>query len=460
MTMRPRLLLGCAFIAGLLANVLRAEDGPRAGIDWPQFRGIQASGVADGHPAAVKWNGETGSNVKWKTAIPGLGHSSPIIWRDQLCVTTAVSGAEDVLGKGIYIPLESVEDGKAQRWEVHCLDKRTGSRKWVAVAHQGVPAVKRHGKSTHANSTLATDGTHLIALFGSEGLYAYNMNGKLLWKRDLGVLDSGYFQTPSAQWAFGSSPVIHDGKVLVQADVQRGSFLAAFDAKSGRELWRTMRDDLPTWSTPTIAVSGNRAQVIVNGHRNVGGYDLETGKAVWWTRGAGDIPVPTPVVHQGVAYITNSHGKGSLIAIRTDAVGEIPVTQNTSTEDSRLLWRHHSGGSYIQTPLVYGDYLYVPGWYGGLVVYELKTGQRVYRQRLGTGLQVFFASPVAAAGRIYVADEDGIVYVFKAGPQFEVLAENSLGEMSLATPAISEGVLFFRTRSQVMAIAEAGNQIQ
>ena len=459
--MSARLFVTCAIGASFLSIALGGADAARPGIDWPQFRGIQGSGVADGHPAAVRWNGETGTNVKWKTAVPGLGHSSPIVWRDHLCVTTAISGADDVVGKGIYIPLESVEDGKAQRWEVHCLDKRTGARKWVAVAHEGVPAVKRHAKSTHANSTLATDGTRLIALFGSEGLHAYDMNGRLLWKRDLGVLDSGYFEAPSAQWAFGSSPVIHDEKVIVQADVQRGSFLAAFDVKTGGELWRTTRDDVPTWSTPAIAISGNRAQVIVNGYRHVGGYDLETGKALWWTRGGGDIPVPTPVVNQGVAFVTNSHGRGApIIAVRTDAVGEVPVSRDDSAIESPLLWRHGSGGSYIQTPLIYGEYLYVSGWYGVLGVYELKTGQRVYRQRLGTGLRVFSSSPVAAAGLIYVADEDGIVYVLKAGREFELLAENPLGEMSLATPAISEGVLFFRTRGHVMAIAEAGKQVQ
>ena len=180
--------------------------------------------------------------------------------------------------------------------------------KWQQTAHKGVPKIKRHTKATHANSTLATDGERLIAFFGSEGLYAYDMKGKLLWKKDLGVLDAGFFMVPEAQWETGSSPVIHDSVVVVQVDVQKDSFLGAFDARTGKDLWRTARGDVPTWGTPTIHTVNGQTQIIVNGMRHVGAYDFKTGKEIWKIIGGGDIPVPTPVVHDGLIYITNAHG--------------------------------------------------------------------------------------------------------------------------------------------------------
>jgi len=449
--MRRPISLASLLIALALTGPIRAADDPRPGVDWPQFRGIRARGVAEGFPAPVRWNVETGENVKWKTAIPGLGHSSPIVWRDLVCVTTAISGKDDPVGAGIYVGIGSVADATAQRWEVHCLDKRTGATRWNALAHRGVPKVKRHSKSTHANPTLATDGRHLIALFGSEGLYGFDLEGRPLWKKDLGVLDAGYFVDPSAQWGFGGSPVIFGQLVIVQADVQRGSFLAAFDIRTGRERWRASREDVPTWSTPTVDASGGRIQVIVNGHRHMGGYDLKSGKELWRMRGGGDIPVPTPVVSRGLVYLTSAHGKGSPIyAVRTDAAGDVSLAGGAGS-NQYVVWSE-DGGSYIQTPLADGDYLYVARWNGVLNVYEAQTGRRVYQQRLGGGRSIFSASPVSAAGKIYVTSEDGSVFVVKAGAEFELLAENPMGEICLATPAISEGMLFFRTRGHVVAI--------
>ena len=168
-----------------------------------------------------------------------------------------------------------------------------------------MPKIKRHMKSTHANSTLATDGERIIAFFGSEGLHAFDMKGKQLWKKDLGVLDAGYYLAPEAQWETGSSPILHDGVVVVQADVQKGSFIAAFDARDGKELWRTTRDDVPTWSTPTVHEVNGRTQLLVNGMRHVGAYDFKTGEVIWKLSGGGDIPVPTPVVSDGLVFVTN-----------------------------------------------------------------------------------------------------------------------------------------------------------
>ena len=191
-----------------------------------------------------------------------------------------------------------------------------------------MPKIKRHTKSTHANSTLATDGERIVAFFGSEGLYAYDIKGTLLWKKDLGVLDAGFYMVPEAQWETGSSPILHDGMVVVQADVQKGSFLAAFDAKDGKELWRTPRTDVPTWGTPTIhAVNGQAADHRERHAKHVGAYDFKTGKEIWKLTGGGDIPVPTPVVSDGLIYITNAHGRigAPVYAIRETATGDITL---------------------------------------------------------------------------------------------------------------------------------------
>jgi len=268
-----------ACVLGLAAPVVRGDNAGRAGVDWPQFRGIGATGVSEGRPTPAVWNVAAGTNVLWKTAVPGLGLSSPVVWGDMLCVTSAISGKTDAkLRPGLYGDIDSVPDDTSHEWHVYCLDKKTGKIAWQQTANTGIPKIKRHMKSTHANSTLATDGQHLVAFFGSEGLYVYDLKGKLLWKKDLGVLDAGFYMVPEAQWETGSSPVIHDGLVVVQADVQKGSFLAAFDVRDGKELWRSARSDVPTWGTPTIHQVNGQTQVIVNGMRHAGAYDLRPAK--------------------------------------------------------------------------------------------------------------------------------------------------------------------------------------
>ena len=199
-----------------------------------------------------------------------------------------------------------------------------------------MPKIKRHTKSTHASSTLATDGSYIVAMLGSEGLFAFDMKGTQLWKKDLGVLDSGWFMDKTAQWAFGSSPIIHEGTIILQADVQQGAFLGAFDLKTGNEKWRTPRADVPTWGTPTIVQVNGRPQIIVNGWKHIGAYDFATGKEIWKLAGGGDIPVPTPIVGDGLIYITNAHGPmAPIYAIRTTATGDI------SLKDRRDLERAH-----------------------------------------------------------------------------------------------------------------------
>jgi outer membrane protein assembly factor BamB len=426
-----------------------AGGAPRAGVDWPAFRGIDATGVvAEGRPTPTTFSPSTAA---WRTKIPGLGNSSPIVWGDLLCVTTAISEKDNSFKPGLYGNIEPVNDSSPHEWKLICLDKRTGAARWEQTVHKGVPAVKRHTKSTQANATLATDGTHLAAFFGSEGLHVYDLSGKRLWSKSFGVLDSGFFETPEAQWGFASSPIIHNGVLLIQADVQTNSFLAAFDVASGKELWRVARSDVPTWGTPAVVDAGGRTQVVVNGWKHTGGYDFESGRELWKLTGGGDIPTPTPVSGHGLVFITSAHGNDSPVhAIRATATGDITLKDN-ATSNAGVAWSVPRAGSYMATPLLYGDYLYVVRWNGILGAYDARTGTRAYQQRLGQGATAFTASPVASGGHIYFATEDGEVYVVKAGPTFELVATNKLDAAMLATPAISEGRLFIRTQDEILA---------
>jgi outer membrane protein assembly factor BamB len=443
-------LSACVTIAGL--NVAAAQ-APRPGVDWPSFRGINGAGVADGFDTPETWDLPGGEGLLWKITVAGLGHSSPVVWGDRVCLTTAISGKVDAgLRIGLYGDIASVEDDTVHRWQLVCADKTTGRVLFDRTIHEAVPTIKRHTKSTHANTTLATDGTHLVAMLGSEGLHVFDMNGDLLWTKDLGVLDSGFYRAPEAQWEFASSPIIHDGKVVIQADVQENSFVAAFDVETGRELWRTARSDVPTWSTPSVHQVNGRTQIVINGWHHTGGYDLETGREVWKLDGGGDIPVPRPVVGDGLIYITNAHGPMQPVyAIRETATGDISLAEGQSTND-HVAWSVGRGGAYLITPVLYQGVLYVCRNNGVFVAFDAVTGDELYEQRLGDGTTGFTASLVAADGKVYFTSEDGDVFVVKAGREFELLATNPVGEVTLATPAISEGVLYFRTANSLIAI--------
>ena len=450
---RSVLAASAAFL--VVTSLSGAAIAPRAGIDWPQFRGISATGIAEGFSLPATWNAADGTNVVWKTPIPGLGLSSPVVWGNDIFISTSISGkADSNLKVGYYGAIQSVEDDTPHEWRVYALDKTTGAIKWQHSAFKGVPKIKRHTKSTHANSTLATDGERIVAFFGSEGLYAYDLKGTLLWKKDLGVLDAGYYMVPGAQWETGSSPVLHDGKVVIQADVQKGSFLALFDAKDGREIWRVARADVPTWSTPTIHRVNGKTQILVNGMRHVGAYDFETGKEVWKLSGGGDIPVPTPVVHEGLVYITNAHGRDSPVyAIKETAAGDISLKEGTTSNDA-VVWAAERSGGYMCTPLVYRGLVYIVRYNGVLNVFDAKSGDKKYEARLAGATSAFTASPIANDGKVYIASEDGQVFVLAAGPKYDVIAMNEMATPVLATPAISEGRLILRTQDQIMSIGK------
>jgi outer membrane protein assembly factor BamB len=446
-------LTGAFLVAA--AALAATPAAPRPGVDWPQFRGIAAAGSAEGFSLPTTWNAADNTNIAWKTAIPGLGLSSPVVWGNDVFISTSISGKADAnLKVGLYGDIASVQDDTPHEWRVYALDKKTGKIKWQQTATRGVPAIKRHTKSSHANSTLATDGERIVAFFGSEGLYAFDMTGKALWKKDLGVLDAGFYMVPGAQWETGSSPVLHDGMVIVQADVQKGSFLAMFDAKDGREVWRVPRGDVPTWSTPTIHRVNGQTQILVNGMRHVGAYDFKTGKEIWKLSGGGDIPVPTPVVSDGLVYITNAHGAQSPVyAIKETATGDISL-KDPAVSNEGVVWTAPRSGGYMCTPLVYRGLVYIVRYNGVLNVFDAKTGEKKYEARLAGATSAFTASPVANDGKVYIASEDGQVFVLAAGPTYQVVALNEMAMPVLATPAMSEGRLLLRTQGELMAIGK------
>ena len=427
---------------------------PLPAADWAQFRGPAASGVDTRVVLPTAWDPTTGENIRWQTAIPGLAHSSPIVAGDRVYVATAASERPAELKVGLYGDIASVNERDPQQWRLLALDKATGRIIWNTLALEAIPKVKRHTKASHCNSTPATDGRHIVAIFGSEGLFCFDADGKLQWRRNLGPMDSGYFQSPTAQWGFASSPIIHEGKVVVQCDVQKDSFLAVFDLADGRELWRTARTDVPTWSTPAIVASAGRTQIVVNGWHQTAGYDFANGKNLWTLDGGGDIPVPTPIFAHGLIYLTSAHGNfRPLRAIRPDATGNITPGDPGQTNAS-IVWAHGRKGNYMQTPIVVGDLLFACNDLGVVTCLDARTGEVKFSERLSTQGQGFTASPVSDGRHLYFASEPGTVFVVPVAPTYAVKATNPLPDTCMASPAVSDGTLFFRTRGHVIAIAQ------
>ncbi len=422
--------------------------GEATSSDWPSFRGPDASGIAEGHELPVEWDVESGENIRWKTAIPGLAHSSPVIHGSRLFVCTAVrEGAPAELKVGLYGDPSPVGSEGPHEFAVLCLDKGTGDMLWKQVPWKGTPKFSRHPKSSYAASTPATDGKHLVVNFGTEGLYGFDVDGKQLWKVELGDLDAGPYNMRDVQWGYASSPVIHGDRVLVQCDALAQGFVAAFDVESGRELWRTKRDEVSTWCTPTVDVRPGRSQVICNGYKHIGGYALESGKELWKLAGGGDAPVPAPVVAHDLVFITNAHGRlAPIYAILADAEGEL------DPEHEQMAWYSPNRGNYMQTPLVYGEELYCCSDSGILACYDVGSGESHYRERLGSGDAGFTASMIAGDGKLYATSEEGSVHVIAAGTTYEHLATNEMGETCMASPAASAGVLYWRTRGHVVAV--------
>jgi outer membrane protein assembly factor BamB len=436
----------------VLSVLSKAQVNPER--QWPQFRGYLSSGVLDNANLPESFDIVKMKNIRWKTEIPGLGLSSPVIWGDRLFLTTAISKSDkEGLKTGIYGDGMPVADSSVHDWKVICIDKNTGKTIWEKTAYTGVPKIRRHPKSTHANTSVATDGKYAVAFFGSEGLYCYDYDGNLIWKKSFGVLKSVAYNYTAAEWEFASSPVIYNGVLIIQCDVLENSFLAAYDLKSGKELWKTKRDELPGWSTPNIYTISGRTIVAVNGYKHRGGYDFKTGEEIWKMSGGGDVPIPTPVIGKDLMYFNSAHGPSSpILAIKTNATGDITL-KPTGVLNEYVKWSIPRGGSYIHTLLLYRNHLYNMNWNGSVQCYDPETGNVLFTGKLGN-TQSFIASPVASDGKIYIVDEQGTVYILKDGSTFSEIAEIPMNDICLTAPSITDGMIFFRTQKFLIAVGK------
>lgn len=425
---------------------------------WPQFRGPRASGIGDGQGAPASWDVKTGQGVRFKTPIPGIGLASPIVWGDRIFLTTAVSGKGDATFRtGNYGDGTSVEDMSEHSFRLYALDT-AGRVLWEREVHRGAPTVKRHLKSSLANSTPATDGAHVAVLFGMVGkLAVYDYEGKQLWQKDIGVLDANDPQSGSAEWGHASSPVLYGDLVIVQADRRKDSFLAAYRLTTGEEVWKAARQEPSTWATPNVLPGPQGDELIANGP-TIRAYDPKNGKPLWTLGPSSEVVVATPVIGDGLAFVTAGYPPvRPVFAIRPGHRGDLSLPTGQSKSPA-IAWSHPRGGTYIPTPLLYRGILYTCNNNGVFTAYDAKTGDQLSITRLSPSGASFSASPVAADGRLYVASETGDVYVLKAAPEPELLATIPMGETVMSTPAISGGLMVVRTLNHVYGLTQAAGE--
>lgn len=428
------------------------KPAPAAG-SWPSFRGPKASGLAENQNLPERWDAKTGENILWRIPIPGLAHSSPVVWGDRVFVTSAISSKAGATFKpGLYGDGDASEDRSPHKWVLYAIDTRTGKIAWERVAAEGAPRNKRHIKSTYASASPATDGRVVVAWFGSEGVHAYDVNGAPLWQVDLGRVDMGAYDIPSYEWGPASSPIIWNGLVLLQVDTQTDSFLLALDAATGKTVWKTAREELPSWGTPNVVATPAGDELVTNASNYIRGYDPKTGKELWRLGGSSKITAPTPFAADGLIVVSSGRGpERPIFVVRPGTRGDLTLEKD-QTASASIAWSKTGRGSYMPTPLAYDGILYVLGNNGVFDAYDLQTGKEIYRQRLEPVGSGFSASPVAADGRIYLSSEDGEIIVVAAGREFKQLGVSSMGELLMATPALSGGVMYVRSVSSLFAI--------
>jgi outer membrane protein assembly factor BamB len=398
---------------------------------------------------------KTGDGILWRTPIPGLAHSSPVVWGDRIFVTSAISSKGNATFKpGLYGDGDASEDRSSHKFVLYAIDKRTGRILWERVASEGEPRSKRHIKSTYASASPATDGRLVVAWFGSQGVFAYDVNGNLLWKVDIGRVDMGAYDIPSYEWGPASSPIIWKNVVFIQCDTQADSFVLALDALTGKTIWKADRQELPSWGTPTVITTSAGDELVTNASNYIRAYDPGTGKELWRLGGSSKITAPTPFVANGLVVVASGRGpERPLFAVRPGARGDLTLAKD-QTSNAGVAWSRTGRGSYMPTPLVYDGILYVLANNGVFDAYELETGKDIYRQRLEPVGSGFSASPVAADTRLYLTSEDGDIIVVAAGREFKKLGSNSIGELVMATPALSDGVMYVRGVSTLVAIGK------
>ena len=449
--------VGSTEVVERLAATQRPKASETITRNWPQFRGLHASGIGDGIDTPTTWDLETGEGVIWQTPLPGLGNSSPVVWGERVFVTTAIAeGVEQKLRTGLTGSSDSVDESVEHSWRVLAFDKRTGERMWDTEVGRAVPLTKRHFKATQASSTPATDGEHLVVVFPTAGLACLGLDGTLHWKHELGGLNAGSFNSPSIEWGYASSPIIHGGRVILQVDIHEGPYLAAWDLETGEQVWRTERDVAPSWATPTVARGPEAEELIVNGS-TIHGYDPGTGEELWSLGPTSELVIATPIAADGVAYVSAGYPPAKPIyAVRLGARG---VIDGKADGDGALEWSHSRGGAYMPSPLLYRGLYYVVHHNGRIVAYEAASGTAVYKSRFSSG-GTFTGSPVAANGKLYLPTEEGTMYVLAAGPELEELAVHDFGEPLMATPAISEGTLFVRSSGRLIALGRSDAEAQ
>jgi outer membrane protein assembly factor BamB len=334
----------------------------------------------------------------------------------------------------------------------YALEKKTGKVIWERVAYQGEPLEKRHIKATYANSTPATDGRIVVAWFGSQGAYAYDVDGRFLWKVDLGRIDLGAPDVPTFEWGPASSPIIWKDLVILQCDTQTDSFIIALNANTGEIVWKTDREEISSWGTPTVATTSKGEELIANASNFIRAYDPRTGKELWRLGKSSRITAPTPIFDGDTLVVVSGRGpERPIFVVKAGSRGDLTLAEGQTSSDA-IMWSRTGRGSYMPTPLIYNGILYVLANNGTFDAYNLKTGEELYRQRLPLVGSGFSASPVAADGKIYLSNEDGEILVVAAGEKFSHLATNPIGELLMATPAISEGVMYVRSAASVFAI--------
>jgi outer membrane protein assembly factor BamB len=418
---------------------LRAAAPQDADRYWGQWRGPQATGVSKLANPPAEWS-ET-KNIRWKTEIPGRGSASPVVWGDRVYVLTAVPVG--LTGDAAHTPLGGVQPRTAHRFTVLAIDRKTGKVVWQRVAKEKVPhEATRADNGTWASSSAVTDGEHVIASFESGGLFAYDMNGALVWQKDLGE------KRMRNQFGEGSTPALHGRHLVVVWDHQGQSFIVALDKRTGEELWRQNRAEIDTWATPLIVEVDGRTQVIAPAMNRVRSYDLETGRVVWETSGLTMNPIPSPVAEGGIALLMSGFQGNALKAVRlAGATGDITGTP-------AVAWTYNRDTPYVPSPLLYDGILYFLKTNNGLLTaLDAATGAPHYQlQRLDAVPEVF-ASPVGAAGRVYITGRDGKTVVLKHGRTFELLGVNTLDDGFDASPALVDGEMYLRGYKFLYCIA-------
>ena len=400
--------------AGAPAGIRMVADEGEAARYWPRWRGPSGQGLVSGTGYPDRWSAT--QNVLWKTPVPGAGNSSPIVWRDQIFLTTARDGGS--------------------RLSLIAYNRSTGQQAWEAVAPQGTTD-RPHQKNGYASATPATDGERIYVSFGSRGLFAFDMSGRVIWRRDLGAIDNYH--------GAAGSPLLYQGKVILYQDQSRGGFIAAFDAGTGAPRWRTERQQSVGWGTPIAVRVGDHDEIIVNGQSRVMAYHPETGAELWRCNGMGFEVIPTPVVGYGLIFCSSGRA-GPTLAIRPGGKGD--VTR------SHLTWSTERGSPFVPSPMLYNDQLYTVNDMASIVTsFQAATGRLLWQGRLGVAQREgFSASPVAVDGKVFFTNDQGETFVLKAGPVFEVLQVNNLGEQTLASPALVDGKWYIRTAQHLFAI--------